>query len=72
MIEYLALVLAIPLGFVLAKLTKDEKEIYSKTRYFPFISFVLAIASVIFFAIDKQIALTLTFIFLTIFVWNRV
>ena len=71
MIEYLALVLAIPLGIVLAKLTKDEKEIYSKTRYFPFMSFVLAVASVIFFAIDKQIALTLMFIFLTIFVWNK-
>ena len=71
MIEYLTLILAIPLGVILASLTKDEKEIYSKAPYFPIILWALAFASAIFYTLDKQIALTLTFIFITTFVWNK-
>ena len=72
MIEYLALLLAIPLGIALAKITKDEKNIYSKTPYFPILLWILAIATAIFFTLDKRIALTLTFIFITTFIWNKV
>ncbi|MBU2576741.1 MAG: hypothetical protein KKF50_03390 [Nanoarchaeota archaeon] len=71
MIEYLALLLAIPLGLALASVTKDEKKIYSKAPYFPILLWTLAIAAAIFFTLNKQIAITLTFIFLTTFVWNR-
>ncbi len=71
MIEYLILILAVPLGFLLANTTKDEKEIYSNAPYFPIILWVLAILASIFYTLDKQIALTLTFIFITTFVWNK-
>jgi len=71
MIEYLALILAIPLGWELAKITKDEKEIYSKPKYFPTILWILAIAAATFYTLNKQLALTLTFIFITTFVWNK-
>lgn len=71
MIEYLALLLAIPLGIVLAKLTKDEKEIYSKIQYFPLILLKLAMGAAIFYTINKQIALTLTFVFITVLIWNK-
>ncbi len=71
MIKYLTLILALPLGFILAKLTKKEKEIYSKTPYFPIFLWALAIAAAIFYTLDKTIALTLTFIFLTVLVWNK-
>jgi hypothetical protein len=72
MIKYLALILAIPLGLALASVTKDEKQIYSKPPYFPIILWALAIAAAIFYTLDKQIALTLTFIFITTFTWNRI
>ena len=71
MIEYLTLILAIPLGLALASITRDEKEIYSKAPYFPIILWGLAIAAAIFYTLNKQIAITLTFIFLTTFVWKR-
>ncbi|MDH3352842.1 MAG: hypothetical protein OEL87_00135 [Nanoarchaeota archaeon] len=71
MIEYLTLVLAIPLGLALASVTKDEKEIYSKAPYFPILLWILAFAASIFYTLDKQIALTLTFIFIMTFTWNR-
>ena len=71
MIEYLTLILAIPLGWALAKVTEDEKEIYSKVPYFPTMLWILAIATATFYTINKQIALTLTFIFITTFIWNK-
>ncbi len=71
MIEYLTLILAIPLGFLLAHTTKDEKGIYSQPPYFPILLWVLAISASVFYTLDKQIALTLTFVFITTFVWNR-
>ncbi len=71
MIEYLALVLAIPLGFALATLTKDEKQIYSNSPYFPIILWVLAFFAAIFYATNEQVAITLTFVFLMTFVWNK-
>ena len=71
MIEYLTLILAIPLGIALAKTTKDEKQIYSKPPYFPIILWILAFAAAIFFTLNKQIALTLTFTFLTTLTWHK-
>lgn len=72
MIEYLVLILAIPLGLALANITKDEKQIYSNAPYFPIFLWILAFAIAIFYSLDEQIALTLTCIFITIFVWNKV
>jgi len=71
MIEYLTLLLAIPLGLLLSKITKEEKSIYSKSPYFPIILWVLAITATIFYALDKTIAMTLTFMFITTFFWNK-
>ena len=72
MIEYLMLVFAILLGFVLANITRDEKEIYSSIPYFPILLWILVFAIAIFCILDQQIALTLTFVFITTFVWNRI
>ena len=71
MIEYLTLIIAIPLGLALAQLTKDEKQIYSKPPYFPVILWVLAIATATAYSLDKTTALTLTFIFITTLVWQK-
>jgi len=71
MIEYLTLILAIPLGWALAKITEDEKEIFSKAPYFPILLWILAFAAAIFYTLDKQTAITLSFIFITTFVWNK-
>jgi len=71
MIEYLPLILAIPLGFIFAKITKDEKQIYSNPPYFPIILWVLAFLAAISFTLNKTIALTLTFIFITTLVWHK-
>ena len=71
MIEYLLLFFAVPLGVVLASVTKDEEEIYAKVPYFPVLLWILAFVTVIYYTLDRQVALTLTFIFITTFVWNR-
>ena len=71
MIEYLTLILAVPLGLALANITKDEKQIYSNIPYFPVFLWILAFMSVISYALNKQITLTLTFVFLMTFVWNK-
>jgi hypothetical protein len=71
MIEYLTLLLAIPLGIALAKTTKDEKQLYSNSPYFPIILWVLALAAATFFTLDKTTALTLTFAFITTLTWHK-
>ena len=71
MIEYLFLILALPLGFLLAGLTKYEEKIYSKKQYFPLILVILAILAVVTFSIDKNIFLTATFMFITTLVWLK-
>ena len=71
MIEYLTLILAIPLGLALAHTTKDEKQIYSKPPYFPILLWALAIAAAISYSLDKTTALTLTFIFITTLIWQK-
>jgi len=67
-LSIIVLILAIPLGLLLASLTKDEKSIYKK--YFPTLLWIIAILAAIFYTLNLQIALTLTFIFITILVWN--
>jgi len=71
MLQYFVLILAVPLGFYLSHLTKDEKKIYAKAPYFPVFLWVFAIAAAIFYSLNETIALTLTFIFLTVFVWYK-
>jgi len=69
MIEYFALILALPLGILLAKLTCHEKNIYKNPIYFPTIIWVLAVLSAIFLTLDKLIGITLLFVFLATLVW---
>ena len=64
------LLLAIPIGICLARLTSDEKEIYKK--YFSWLIWIVAIAAAIFYSIDLVIALSLSFMFLVLVVWERV
>lgn len=71
MIETLLLIFAIPLGLLLSKVTKDERVIYKKAPYFPVFLWILAFVMAIYYSIDRQIALTLTFIFITTFIWNK-
>ncbi|MFA5060999.1 MAG: hypothetical protein WC494_01635 [Candidatus Pacearchaeota archaeon] len=69
MIEYFTLILAIPLGIILSKITKDERSIYVKPIYFPTIVWVLAFLSAIFLTLNKTLGISLAFSFLTVLVW---
>jgi len=69
LLSILILLAAIPVGLLLAKLTKDEKLIYKK--YFPSFLWILAILSAIFYTLNIKIALALTFMFIVMFVWNK-
>jgi len=71
MIEYLSLILTIPLGLAFAKLTKDEKEIYSRVQYFPVILLGLAVLSAVFLTLDRAVGFSLMFMFLTTLVWSK-
>jgi hypothetical protein len=82
MIEYLSPLLAIPLGLFLANLTKDEKNIYTKKKYFPALLIILAITSATFiitslirtpgiYQESKQIYMTTIFLFITILTWYK-
>lgn len=70
MIQYIILLLAIPLGLFLKKQTAYEKGIYTKPQYFPIILIALIIG-IIYFSIQKNevITLTLGFMFITILMW---
>ncbi len=65
----IGLILSYPIAMLLAKSTKDEKKLYKK--YFSALLWVLAILAAIFYTLNLQVALTLTFMFLVIFFWNR-
>ncbi|MFA4960135.1 MAG: hypothetical protein WC548_00550 [Candidatus Pacearchaeota archaeon] len=69
MIEYLALILSIPIGILLARLTNWERDIYTKSHYFPTIVWVLAIFTAVFLSVNKIIGMSLLFSFLTVLVW---
>jgi len=68
-LSIILLTLSYPTALLLKKITKHEKQIYEK--YFKIIIWPLAIITAIFYTLNTTIALTLTFIFLTIFFWNR-
>ena len=63
------LLTAIPIGILLAKLTKDEKSIYKK--YFPPLLWIIAITAAVFYTLNLTAALTLTFIFIVILSWHK-
>jgi len=71
MMQYLALFLAIPLGYILAKTTSDEKQIFTKKIYFPTFLKILFILLAIFMSQNQQIALTLAFILITTYTWHK-
>jgi hypothetical protein len=71
MIEYIFLILAIPLGILCAKTTLDEHPIYSKKRYFPTAVKILAIISAISVSQNQQLFLTTAFILITTHVWHK-
>ncbi len=71
MIEYFTLLLAFPLGYLLATVTHDEKEIYSKNPYFPVLLWTLAFTAAILFTTSTQLALTTAFIFLMTLSWHK-
>ena len=71
MIEYFLLLLAIPLGFIAADMTRAEKEIYSKTPYFPIFLWILALLAAIFLTIDKTAGLTFAFMFILVSIWGK-
>lgn len=68
-LSIIVLLLSIPTGLWLQKLTRDEKPIYKK--YFPIILWILAILTAIFYTIEIKTALTLNFMFLTILIWLK-
>ncbi|MFH0711905.1 MAG: hypothetical protein V1889_02235 [archaeon] len=69
----LSLSLAIPLGIILAKTTKDEKQIYKK--YFPKILIILAILTITSLIPPTSYHLPPTiyflFLFITTLVWHK-
>lgn len=69
MIEYILLLLSIPLGLFARHLTNEETPIFRK--YFQFIIPTAFILAIIFAFIDRIIFLTLTFIFIMLITWNR-
>ena len=71
MIEYLVLLLAFPVGIVLARFTGREREIFSKAPYFPIMIWVLAVLASVFLIIDKVVGFSLLFAFLTVLVWQK-
>jgi hypothetical protein len=71
MIEYFLLILAVPLGYILAKLTQDESPIYTKKIYFPTLQKILLILLAITISQDQQLFLTSTFLLITLYIWNK-
>lgn len=69
MIEYIILLLAIPLGLFARHLTMEEKPLYNK--YFSLIIPLVFILAVIFAFLNRTSFLTLTFVFLMLVAWNR-
>lgn len=65
----IVLCLSYPIALILAKYTKDEKNLYKK--YFPELLWILVILAAIFYTLDLTIALTLTFMFLIILFWKK-
>lgn len=62
LISILLLIIAIPIGIILYKLTKDEAKTYNK--YLPSILWILAILVAIYLTLNLTIAFTLTAMFI--------
>ncbi|NPE26492.1 hypothetical protein HNV12_00635 [Methanococcoides sp. SA1] len=71
MIEYIFLILAFPLGYILAKTTLDEKEIYSRKQYFPLIKKILLVLIAATISQNQTIFLTSTFLLITTHTWHK-
>jgi len=71
MIEYLILLLAIPFGIIAANVTRFEKNIYSKSPYFPFFIWVLAILTAVFLTLDKTAGLSFAFMLILAVTWLK-
>jgi hypothetical protein len=68
-LSVLVLALSIPLAFILASLTKDEKNIY--TKYFTYFLIGFGVLAVTFYFLNQTVVvLTLVFMFLTILIWR--
>lgn len=69
MIEYLSLILAIPLGMLLSKITHEERYIFEK--YFPSLIWGAAFCAAVFLTTNKPIGLTISFMTIMAFSWNN-
>lgn len=70
-ISIIILLTAIPLGLFARYLTNWEEKIYQSKQYFPSFLWLIAIAAAVFYTLNTQIALTLTYIFLLILIWGK-
>jgi len=68
-LSLIILALSYPTARMLYRLTKDEKKLYKK--YFPKLNWLLLVLAAIFYFINLIWALTLSFMFLVIFFWNK-
>jgi hypothetical protein len=68
-LPYILLILAIPLGLLLATMTEDEKKIYKQKRYLPTIMILFAILGVVGWFIQKELFFTGTFMTITLSTW---
>jgi len=71
MLEYIFLLVAIPLGMLCRKWTRDEKAIYSNPPYFPVMLWGIAILAAVFLTIDRVTGFTLAFMWILMFFWHR-
>ncbi|RMD45578.1 hypothetical protein D6829_01905 [Candidatus Pacearchaeota archaeon] len=69
MIEYILVLLAIPLGVFLRKLTKQEEEIFLNWPYFPLMIPVLFLLTLYFAFKSYRIFFVLLFILVMIMSW---
>lgn len=62
---------AVLFGILARVWARHEKKIYKSRQYFPIFLWVLAILAAIFWTLNSMIAITLTWLFILVFVWNR-
>lgn len=65
----IALSLSYPVAWILARYTKDEKNLYKP--FFPALAWILLILAAIFFAFNFVSGMTFLFMFLVIEFWAR-
>ena len=72
MIEHILVALTVPLGWILAKVTGWEKEIYCRQQYFPIMVWIFAFLFAIFIVIDMTVGYTFLFMFFMTLTWYKV